>query len=40
MNERLRTTSIVALILANAACAGPPTVPVQPLGTWARHVED
>ena len=28
MNERLRTTSIVALFLANAACAGPPTVPV------------
>ena len=28
MNERLRTTSILALLLANAACAGPPAVPV------------
>ena len=28
MNERLRTTSILALLLANAARAGPPTVPV------------
>ena len=28
MNERLRTTSILALLLANAGCAGPPAVPV------------
>ena len=28
MNERLRTTSILALLLANAGCAGSPTAPV------------
>ena len=28
MNERLRTTSTLAVLLANAARAGPPTVPV------------
>ena len=28
MNERLRTTSILAVLLATGACAGPPAVPV------------